>query len=432
MGVSFALARPGNDRSSIRIKVSVDGSHILLYPGKSVLSSDWDKRKCFVKTSAGQGSTNRLAKALRELERQILDVLDQYKNGTPKFSYNELKSKLQALIDNPRAKFNSVKEKVADTEETLNSFFELFILDCENGIRLSPQRRKITPSTIADYKKTLRRMAKYQSETEGIITLKEFGQSDLDKLSDYLVIDLELAMNTHAKVLTHLQQVIKYAVKLNKYPSSKLNELEFDTKCEATDAIYLTESEILELMSLEEFESPTFELVRDLFVVGCFTGMRFSDYSTIDANSIRDNKLFFIQKKTGARVTIPIHPIVSQILQKYDYNMPTIKLADFNRLIKLIGQKVPSLNAYFTKQITYNRVKTQVKQERWKFLQTHTARRSFCTNEYLRGTDSLIIMAISGHKSQTSFLRYIKVTGEQQADRMGQIWKDRMATDTVE
>ena len=432
MGVSFALARPNNKRSSIRVKVSVDGSCIVLYPGKSVLSSDWDKRKCFVKTSAGQSATNRLAKALRVLEQEIIDVLDQYKNGTPKFSYNELKVKLQALIDNPRAKFNSVKVKGADAEETLNAFFELFIADCENGIRLSPQRRKITPSTIVDYKKTLRRITKYQEETETVMVLNEFGQSDLDKLSDYLVIDLELAMNTHAKVLTHLQQVIKYAVKLNKYPSSKLNELEFDTKCEATDAIYLTESEIMEMMALENLETPTFELVRDLFVVGCFTGMRFSDYSTIDANSIRDNKLFFIQKKTGARVTIPIHPMVNQILQKYNYTMPTVKIAEFNRLIKLIGQKVPSLNTFFTKQITYNRVKTQVRQERWKFLQTHSARRSFCTNEYLRGTDSLIIMAISGHKSQTSFLRYIKVTGEQQAERMGQIWNDRMANDTVE
>jgi hypothetical protein len=52
------------------------------------------------------------------------------------------------------------------------------------------------------------------------------------------------------------------------------------------------------------------------------------------------------------------------------------------------------------------------------FLQTQPARRSFCSNEYLRGTDPMVIMAISGHKSHKSFMRYIKVSGEQFADKL--------------
>ena len=36
---------------------------------------------------------------------------------------------------------------------------------------------------------------------------------------------------------------------------------------------------------------------------------------------------------------------------------------------------------------------------------------TFCSNEYLKGTDPLIIMSISGHKSNKSFIRYIKVSG---------------------
>jgi hypothetical protein len=49
------------------------------------------------------------------------------------------------------------------------------------------------------------------------------------------------------------------------------------------------------------------------------------------------------------------------------------------------------------------------------------------SNEYLKGTDPLVIMAISGHKSHKSFMRYIKVTNEQFADKMEQIWQAREA-----
>jgi hypothetical protein len=49
---------------------------------------------------------------------------------------------------------------------------------------------------------------------------------------------------------------------------------------------------------------------------------------------------------------------------------------------------------------------------------THTARRSFCTNAYLAGVDKLDIMAISTHKTESSFMKYIKVTKQQHADRL--------------
>jgi hypothetical protein len=62
---------------------------------------------------------------------------------------------------------------------------------------------------------------------------------------------------------------------------------------------------------------------------------------------------------------------------------------------------------------------------KFNYLQTHSARRSFCSNEYLKGTDPLIIMSISGHRSHKSFMRYIKVSGDQFADKLEKIWAER-------
>ena len=55
---------------------------------------------------------------------------------------------------------------------------------------------------------------------------------------------------------------------------------------------------------------------------------------------------------------------------------------------------------------------------KWSLLTSHCARRSFCTNNYLMGTDTLTIMAISGHKTERSFRRYLKLGPEQYALRM--------------
>jgi len=381
-----------------------------------------------VKSLVGKSSTTLLSQRLKELEIEILTLLDHYKNGSSKMCFVELQSKIAGLVDRPDRNKVSHNSEQKIVKETFIGFMDQFIKDCETGVRLSPKRQKLKPSSIGSYKTTKGYLLKFEEHTKTILTLKEFGQSDIDKFSDFLIIDEEFAMNTHAKCMMDLLQIIKYAVKLKKIPAATLIELEFDTRREETDSIYLTEAEILQLLEVKDFADPVHEQVRDVFVVGCFTAMRFSDYSTIDASSIRNNRLEFVQKKTGGKVTIPIHPVVKSILNKYGNVLPKVpKNNEFNRIIKLVGEKLPCLHVPFTKQVTYGRERQKLVDMKFNYLQTHTARRSFCSNEYIKGTDPLIIMAISGHKSHKSFMRYIKVSGDQFADKLEKIWAERLA-----
>lgn len=426
MGVSFSLARPKQKVSSIRAKISVNGVSVFIYTGKSVETCHWDKKKCFVKSYVGKSTTTLLIQRLKELEIEILTLLDRYKNGKPKLSFNDFQSKLHGLVDRTDKKQGQTSKSGIAPKESLVGFIDQFVHDCEVGVRLSPKRQKLKSSSISSYKTTQGYLKKYQDQYKITLNLKEFSQSDIDKFSEFLIIDEEFSMNTHAKCMMDLLQIIKYAVKNKKIAAAKMVELEFDTRREETDSIYLTEDEILQLLAISDFDDPIHEKVRDVFVMGCFTGMRFSDYSTIDTTAIRNNRLEFVQKKTGGKVTIPIHPVVNTILKKYDNSLPLVpKNNEFNRIIKIVGEKLPSLHVPFTKQITYKRELTEIILMKYSFLQTHTARRSFCSNEYLKGTDPLIIMSISGHKSHKSFMRYIKVSGDQFADKLEKIWADR-------
>lgn len=56
-------------------------------------------------------------------------------------------------------------------------------------------------------------------------------------------------------------------------------------------------------------------------------------------------------------------------------------------------------------------------------LTSHTARRNFATNCYLSGMDSRMIMAVTGHSTEKSFEKYIKVTREENAKKMGEHMK---------
>lgn len=426
MGVSFSLARPKQKISSIRAKVSVSGVSIFIYTGRSVETCHWDKKKCFVKSYVGKSTTTLLIQRLKELEIDILTLLDRYKNGKPKLSFNDFQSKLQGLVERTDKKILLPGKAASAPKDSLVGFIDQFVFDCETGVRLSPKRQKLKPSSISSYKTTQSLLIKFQNHTKTVIQLKDFSQSVIDKFSDFLIIDEEFAMNTHAKSMMDLLQIIKYAVKHKKIPAAKMVELEFDTRREETDSIYLTEDEILQLLDINEFDEPVHEQVRDVFVLGCFTGMRFSDYSKIDTTAIRNNRLEFVQKKTGAKVTIPIHPVVNSILKKYDNKLPLVpENNEFNRIIKIVGEMLPCLHVPFTKQVTYKRELTEFVAMKYSFLQTHTARRSFCSNEYLKGTDPMIIMSISGHKSHKSFMRYIKVSGEQFADKLEKIWESR-------
>ena len=54
--------------------------------------------------------------------------------------------------------------------------------------------------------------------------------------------------------------------------------------------------------------------------------------------------------------------------------------------------------------------------EKWEAVSSHTARRSAATNMFKAGIPSISIMKITGHKTETQFMKYIKVSKEENAD----------------
>ena len=207
--------------------------------------------------------------------------------------------------------------------------------------------------------------------------------------------------------------------------------------------IFLTKDELSALyeMPLTGFE----EQVRDVFLIGCFTALRYSDYSRIKKENIgfthNGTKVIRIkQEKTAGTVVIPIlDDRLEALLKKYDYNVPEVLDQSLNRTIKEICKRlsvtVPSLGKKERTVLNLKERRAEVEarkksvelyeydeqgypiRPRWELVASHTARRSCITNMYLSKKFSVQqMMSVSGHKTEMMFYKYVKLSLDEYAD----------------
>lgn len=183
----------------------------------------------------------------------------------------------------------------------------------------------------------------------------------------------------------------------------------FRKEMEQVDAVYLTSEEVTKVAQLPLCGNHA--LVRDIFVLGCHTGMRFSDYSRLSMNDITDGVIHFITQKCKTPVDIPAHPRVLEILNKYGGTIPKISGQKFNVHIKEVCKE-----AGIKESVLVRRSGKQERYEKWELVSSHTARRTGLTNMYKAGIPTYRCMMISGHKTEQVFLTYLRITQEENAE----------------
>lgn len=232
-----------------------------------------------------------------------------------------------------------------------------------------------------------------------------------------------LRINTIGKTIKWLKHVLVNRIAVGIYPHIDLS-LYLGME-EDTDAIYLSWREINAIYSLDLSNEPyKIQVIRDEFILGCLTGFRFSDYSEVAPEEIRGEFLYVKTSKTTERVVVPLKPEALAILKKYKMQMPPINNVDFNTYIKYIGE-LAGINEQV--KFSYKRGNQMIEEIRPKFgwITSHTCRRSFCTNEFLDGTPIILIMAISGHRTEKAFRKYIKADNLEKAKMIEKIWQGR-------
>ncbi len=244
---------------------------------------------------------------------------------------------------------------------------------------------------------------------------EEFGQQLYDDLVNYMINEKKYALNTYGRATRFIKTILHKATKEGVNTNIKYQSA-FTGATEQTDNAYLTEEELDTLYKHDFSASPRHERVRDVFLIGCWTGLRFSDYSSIRPEHVNGDRIKMITKKTGQSVIIPLHPVVKTILEKYNYQLPpAISNQKFNDYLFEVCRDA-KLNEPFSKSINKAGKTLVTSGPKHEFITSHSARRTFASNMFKRGVSPYLIMTITGHKTEIEFLKYLKVTAEERAE----------------
>lgn len=97
---------------------------------------------------------------------------------------------------------------------------------------------------------------------------------------------------------------------------------DFKKFSEDVDSVYLTENELTQLYDLYLSKTPGLDKARDLFLIGCYTGLRFSDFMHLRPENIKGRILTRNTLKTSERVPIPLNSKLLSIVAKYNGVLP--------------------------------------------------------------------------------------------------------------
>lgn len=333
-------------------------------------------------------------------------------------------------LDSIVNKFYNQKQQGA---ETLIQYIRRFIVEATNGTRLLDGNR-YRASTIKNYTgfevQFLEFCGIYSEKTkEGLIKngkklrpvkIHNFKDITIDFYNDFVRFfnTKNYSPNTIGRHIKHLKVIMRQSEDEGLHSNTEFQRKSFKAMAEKVENAYLNEAELKKIFDLDLAERKNYEIARDVFLCGCYTAQRFSDYSRFAKSHIKDfsgrKVLDIIQQKTNEQCIIPIRPELDFILKKYDYTLPRTHEQKVNMYIKEIVKL-----AGITEKINHEenkgglKVKTSIPKN--ELIKTHTARRSGCTNMYLAGIPAIDIMKISGHQTEREFLKYIKVSKQQTA-----------------
>ena len=421
-----SLKNIGTEKSQIWLTTTINGERVRIYTKLLIKEEHWLKKgkgeigECAKEDASFGNIILKENKAINKRLRKIIEYCQEY--GTL-VSENHL---CNNPIEYSGTAFKAfIEDKIRGVEASYSKNPKAFIkayIQRKSVMTNRDTGRKIANGTIYNHKNALKRIEDFCREKGLSFTWQIFNKRFEEIFTEWLV-GKKYTQNTIAAQYSIIKVWLTEAEKEGLITDKSFHS--YPTATHEVDNIYLTEDEIQRIYEIdfnsEEIKNQIdpqskIEESRDLFVVACWTGLRYGDWKDLSKASLSDNSLTITTHKTNKTVKIPFHPLVKSILEKYDRKLPkavdkTRTLAHIRLCGKFAGIDQPTLISKVRggKEVTR-------KEPKYKFIMNHTARRSFATNMYLRKVPIISIMAITGHTTEANFMKYIKLTADEHAE----------------
>lgn len=362
---------------------------------------------------------------------EVNRMLDEMANFT-RHTYN-VHRRDRKLRELTPAKFKQLVREFRDGTPPANDDNEgrVLIVDYYRNYLSARKQDNLKSSTETGDLSSYRHFVKFANQHPTPLYFDQFGLDIAKAYRDYFwEADKPNSDNTTNKHLRRFLQVCKMAyiskidMPINPGEIKLKEHLRLSKEPKETIALYLPELTRLATVSLADDQK--LAETRDLFLLGCFTGLRFNRWGEISQKNIvefdgRQTLDLFTAKGTSKRVNIPLHPVVKRICEQYEWKLPNVPSdVIINRNLKAIG-----VAAGFTedvKQVVQVRGQSVIlTNPKYKLISTHTARRSFATNAFEAGVPIEDIAALVGHTDTDTTRHYIKLDQKAKNERISNL-----------
>ena len=341
-------------------------------------------------------------------------IEDRFTELKDKILYESFELKGPVTLEWLNETVNKYFNKDAPKVETLRQYIDRFYNEAKAGTRLASAgntKRRYAYETLRSLKGTKLSFEMFEDETG---RKSNFNDITIDWYNDFLAFYYKrgCGANYIGKHIKNLKTIMRQAREEVLHNNTEIERRSFKALSEPSESIYLTEKEVAAMYAKDLSDNAVYAKVRDVFLCGVYTAQRYSDYSRINKDMIKEEDgvryIELIQQKTGEKCLIPMRPELETILSRYDYTLPKTFEQKINFNIKEVG-KLCDIKEGIVTETFKSGMKVKKTTPKYKLIKTHTARRTGCTLMYLAGVQPIDIMKVSGHKTEREFLKYIKV-----------------------
>jgi integrase len=355
---------------------------------------------------------------LKQVALDVQTIANYAKSNRIPVTKEYLKTELDKIHKHKEA------EKPSKLSHDFISFYEQLIHDYKSGERLMQKGKKAgqhySPNAIKNYGTTLSAVKRYlKAYSLKSLPFEEINKTFYDKFKRFCYgPGEEKEISTFAGYIKDIKSAMNEAAEAGFHTTTGHKSSSFIMPSYEADTKALTLDEVDLILNHDFTGKPRLERVRDLFCVGCLTALRFSNYNNLKIENIENGFIRVKQVKTGDLVTIPIMSRLRTLLDKYDGSFPApVSNQEFNRVIKEVVKEAGLTYTVSVKSHNGGQAKvTQV--PIYTLISSHTARRTYATIMFKLNVRTSLIMAATGHRTESSFLTYIKATNEDKAKLM--------------
>jgi integrase len=440
IGHQFVLGKPNSKgKSSVIYKFNLKGQRFVFGTGQVIITELWDKST--QRATLNKKLLDHYQKDYPQVKTELKNINQRLENITDAtitfFSLKEQQKaaiyfrELREYLDN---EFNPKDTKQKETPQAvtetplapfIKDLIHEYIKGMYSGKKQTKKKTRYDHETIKAYLSFKKMWDELETYFDTQYTVTDISQEFETELHEFFNDEKEYSPNTKGKMIKMLKCIIHDFLDLEHENMYKAQKAGIKTVLSEIDLLYIEKqlnriikpnskpinialdwTELQTIFDLDLTTKPHLDRARDIFLTGCYTGLRYSDYSRIKPEHINKQFVQIIPIKTKDNVNIPLRTELTTILTKWDFIIPSMTSQELGRYIKEIGQMAEITQNIEITETKGNQTIITTKPKN-QMITSHTARRSFSSNMFYDGMNPIDIMKITGHKKLDTFQKYI-------------------------